>query len=189
LTRAFTADSRKGLYSELSDKPSLDFSRFGLVTIDRVPFEIVNPSAMNAGRNVIVLKGGAGFAKSLPQRVEVPVGTTASVIHVLGGVAGWGYPNGVAGETNEPVVRAQIEYADGESQEVVFRNGQEFADYRKRIDVPGSRYVSDLVADGQIRLFTFEPSRTNEIAKIVLESYNGSSAPTFVAMTAQLSGK
>jgi hypothetical protein len=47
--------------------------------------------------------------------------------------------------------------APGETEEVIFRNGQEFADYTKRIDVPGSRYVSDLVADGQIRLFTFEP--------------------------------
>jgi putative membrane-bound dehydrogenase-like protein len=189
LTPAFTADSRKGLYSEPSDKPSLDFSRFGLVTIDRVPFEIVNPSALHAGKNVVVLKGGAGFAKTLPQRVEIPVGTRASVIHVLGGVAGWGYPNGKAGETNEPVVRAQIQYADGESEEVVFRNGKEFADYTRRIDVPGSRYVSDLVAEGQIRLFTFEPARTNEISKIVLESYNGGAAPTFVAMTAQLGSK
>ena len=186
LTDAFTADSRKGLYSEASEKPSLEFSRFGLVSIDRVPFDIVNPSALNAGKNIIVLKGGSGFAKTLAQRVEIPVRTKAIAIHVLGGVAGWGFPN-VQG--SDPVAKAQIVYTDGETEEVVFRNGQEFADYTKRIDVPGSRYVSDLVADGQIRLFTFEPKRNHEIAKIVLESFDGATAPTFVAMTAQIAAK
>ena len=107
---------------------------------------------------------------------------------MLGGVAGWGYPNGSRG-TNEPLVRAELVYADERSEEVIFRNGFEFADYGKRIDVPGSRYVSDLVADGQIRLFSFEPKRTNEISRIVLRSYDTAAAPTIVAMTAQISEK
>ena len=188
LFSAFTADSRKGLYSEQSEKPSLDFTRFGLVTIDRVPFDIVNASALGGGKNVIVLKGGSGFARTLPQQIEIPVGTSARKIHVLGGVAGWGYPNGSKG-TNDPLVRAELIYADNRTEQVVFRNGYEFADYAKRIDVPGSRYVSDLVADGQIRLFSFEPKRTNEISRIILRSFDTSAAPTIVAMTAQLSEK
>ena len=86
-------------------------------------------------------------------------------------------------------MRAELVYADKQSEQVIFRNGFEFADYVKRIDVPGSRYVSDLVADGQIRLFSFEPKRTNEISRIVLRSYDTSAAPAIVAMTAQLSEK
>ena len=88
---------------------------------------------------------------------------------------------------DDALVRAQIVYADGETEEELFRNGYEFADYVKRIDVPGSRYVPDLVTDGQLRLFSFAPKRTNEISKIVLESFDRAAAPTFVAMTAQLS--
>jgi hypothetical protein len=80
-------------------------------------------------------------------------------------------------------------YRDGKSEEHLFRNGYEFADYTRRIDVPGSRYVPDLVAEGQIRVFSFKTKRTNEISTIVLESMNGPSTPTFVAMTAQLSDR
>jgi putative heme-binding domain-containing protein len=187
LTSAFTADSRKGLFSEQGDKPSLDFKKFGLFSIDNVPFNVANPDALSIGKNLIVLKGGSGFAKSLPQRVEFPVGSKASRIHVLGGVAGWGFPN--AGNTNDPLVRAEIIYKDKETEEVLFHNGNEFADYIKRIDVPGSRYVPDLVTDGQLRLFSFQPKRTNEISRIILESFDGPAAPTFVAMTAQLGEK
>jgi uncharacterized protein len=182
---AFTADSRKGLFSEQSDKPSLEFKKFGLLTIDSVPFTVINPTAIADGKNLVVLKGGAGLAKSLPQRVEIPMTGNAARIHVLGGIAGAGFPNSGAG-TNDPLVRAQIIYADNETEEFVFRNGYEFADYVKRIDVPGSRYVPDLIADGQLRLFSFKPKRTNEIAKIILESFDRPAAPTFVAMTAQL---
>jgi putative heme-binding domain-containing protein len=189
LTTAFTADSRHGLFADQADKPSLEFKKFGLLTIDTVPFQIANPDALPSGKNLIVLKGGTGFAKTLPQRVEIPVNAPASKIHVLGGVAGWGFPNAESGGTNDPLVRAQIVYADGETEEDFFRNGYEFADYVKRIDVPGSRYVPDLVTDGQLRLFSFTPKRTNQISKVILESFDRPAAPTFVAMTAQLADR
>jgi hypothetical protein len=186
---AFTADSRKGLFAEQDGIPSLEFKKFGLITIDHVPFNIANPDSLVEGRNLIVLKGGKGFAKTLPQRAEIPVDMAAKRIHVLGGVAGWGYPNGGRTRTNDPLVRAQIVYADQKAERIVFRNGYEFADYVKRIDVPGSRYVPDLLAEGQIRLFSFAPKRTNEISKIILESVDGEAAPAFVAMTAQVSDR
>lgn len=188
LTGAFTADSRKGIYAQLEDRPTLDFKKFGLLTIDHIPFNIANPTALRDGKNLIVLKGGQGFARTLPQRVEIAVGTRAARIHVLGGIAGWGYPNGSTG-TNDPLVKAEIIYGDEQTEELTFRNGYEFADYTKRIDVPGSRYVPDLTAEGQIRVFSFKPRRTNEIAKIVLQSTDRPAVPTFIAMTAQISEK
>jgi putative heme-binding domain-containing protein len=186
LATAFTADSRKTLFAEQGGSPSLEFKKFGLISIDHVPFNIANPDSLAEGRNLIVLRGGKGFAKTLPQRAEIPVETAAKKIHVLGGIAGWGYASGRGGKTNDPLVRAQIVYADKKSEELVFKNGYEFADYVKRIDVPGSRYVPDLLAEGQVRLFSFAPKRTNEISKIILESVDGAAAPTFVAMTAQI---
>jgi putative membrane-bound dehydrogenase-like protein len=189
LAAGFTADSRKGLFSDDAEKPSLEFKKFGLLTIDHVPFEIASPTALADGKNLIVLKGGAGVGKTVPQRVEIPVGSRATTIHVLGGVAGGGYQGGNTAGTNETLVRASVLYRDGKSEEHLFRNGYEFADYARRIDVPGSRYVPDLVAEGQIRVFSFKTKRTNEISKIVLESMNGPSTPTFVALTAQLSDR
>ena len=43
------------------------------------------------------------------------------------------------------------------------------------------------IKSGQLRLFSFAPKRTNEISKIILESFDRPAAPTFVALTAQLS--
>ena len=186
LGAAFTADSRKGLYASQSEPASLAFKQFGIVMVDNIPFNIVNPTATTRGQNVIVLKGGSGFAKTLPQHVEFPVGTTAKKLYVLGGVAGWGFPYGVPDiQVNVPAARARIEYADGQTEEITWRNGEEFADYVRPYEVPGSRSVGGLTDSGQLRWFTIIPKRQAEIKKIALESFNNHVAPTFVAMTAQ----
>ena len=185
LGNAFTADSRKGLYASQSDPASLAFKQFGVVIVDNIPFNIVNPAATVRGQNVVVLKGGSGFAKTLPQRVEFPVGTAAKKLYILGGVAGWGFPYGEPDEQNVPAARARLEYADGESEEIIWKNGEEFADYVRPYEVPGSRSVGGLTDAGQLRWFTIIPSRQAEIKKIVLSSFNNHLAPTFVAVTAQ----
>ena len=86
--------------------------------VDNIPFNVVNPAANTRGVNVVVLKGGTGFAKGLPQRVEFPVGTAAKKLYVLGGVAGWGFPYGDPDVQNVPAAKARIEYADGQSEEI-----------------------------------------------------------------------
>jgi len=185
LGNAFTADSRKGLYQSQSEAASLSFKQFGIVMVDNIPFNVVNPAANARGQNVIVLKGGSGFAKTLPQRVEFPVGTAAKKLYVLGGVAGWGFPYGEPDVQNVPAAMARIEYADGESEEITWKNGEEFADYTRPYEVPGSRSVGGLTDAGQLRWFTIVPKHQAEITKIVLESFNNHIAPTFVAVTAQ----
>jgi putative membrane-bound dehydrogenase-like protein len=185
LAPAFTADSRKGLY-EQSDTPQLEFKKFGMVLVDSVPFDIASPSATPAGKNLIVLQGGTGFARTLPRRVEVAVNTKATKIHVLGGVAGWGYPGGEESGQGAPAARLVLKYTDGVTEEIILKNGEQFADYARQIDVPGSKYAPDLVAHGQLRWFTVAPKRQVEIKTLVIESYNNHLAPTFVALTAQV---
>ena len=185
LVSAFTADSRKGLYESQNDPMSIAFKQFGIVMVDNIPFNIVNPAATTRGQNVIVLKGGSGFAKTLPQRVEFPVGTAAKKLYILGGVAGWGFPYGEPDVQNVPAAKARLEYADGQTEEITWKNGEEFADYVRPYEVPGSRSVGGLTDAGQLRWFTIVPKRQAEIKKIVLESFNNHLAPTFVALTAQ----
>jgi hypothetical protein len=186
LSSAFTADSRKGLYAVQNDSPSLAFKQFGIVMVDNIPFDIVNPAATSAGKNVIVLKGGDGFARTLPQRVEFPVGTAAKKIYVLGGVAGWGFPYGEPDLQDVPAAKARLEYADGKKEEIIWKNGEEFADYVRPYEVPGSRSVGGLTEAGQLRWFAIVPKRQAVIKKITLESFNNHLAPTFVSMTAQV---
>jgi putative membrane-bound dehydrogenase-like protein len=183
---AFTADSRRGLYAVAGEAPSLAFKQYGIVMVDNIPFNIVNPATTPAGKNVIVLKGGSGFAKTLPQRVEFKAGTKVAKLYILGGVAGWGFPYGDPDGYNVPACKATLHYADGETEEIVWKNGEEFADYVRPYEVPGSKAVPELVTSGQLRWFSFVPRRQTEISKVVLESFDNNVAPTFVAMTAQV---
>jgi hypothetical protein len=154
--------------------------------VESVPFNVVNPEVAPTGENLIVLKGGRGVAQTMPQKVSVPVGTRAAKIHILGGVAGWGFPFGAESGHHLPAVRVRIIYDDGQSEDVTLWNGEQFADYVRKIDVPGSNHVPDIVASGQLRWFSITPKRSAPIDRLELESFNNQVAPAFVALTAQL---
>lgn len=183
LAGACTADTRRAVFSGESEKPEIEFKRFGLVMVEGIPFRLVNPAGTTNGNNLVVLQGGS--AQNYPQRVEVPVNTKAARLHVLGGVAGWGFPFGVTNQPPVPAATLAIQYADGQSEETVFHNGAEFADYVRPIEVPGSKLASNLVVNGQLRWFTVEPKGKGRIDKLVLESPTNHLAPVFVAITAQ----
>ncbi|MEY2411359.1 MAG: hypothetical protein QOF48_4029, partial [Verrucomicrobiota bacterium] len=184
---AFTADTRRALFASDSDMdtPSLPFRQFGVVMVDNIPFNIVNPATTPAGQNIVVLRGGTGLSKGLPQRVEFPVGTRVAKLHVLGGVAGWGFPYGPPEGHHVPAARLILYYADGTTEETILRNGEQFADYVQPFEVRASKAATDLVTRGQLRWFSIVPKRRGEITKVALESFDNHLAPVFVAMTAQ----
>lgn len=185
LSRAFTANTARGLYiSEANARDTLKFAKTGHVTVEGVPFNIVAPD--RAPANVIVLKGGQerSFAKSMPERVEVPVGGfKANRLHFLGGIAGWGHPFGGDGEV---VMRVTAHTSDGQREGFNLKNGVEFADYIREVDVPGSKLTKGLVKENQLRWFTLQLSRSAPIDRLTLESLNTGVAPTTVAITAEL---
>jgi putative heme-binding domain-containing protein len=189
LRNAFTADSTKGIYNTPeSVNESLVFKKFGLAKVGDVPFEILHPNKTTAGKNVVVLKGGSGFAKTLPQKVEIRnVGLKAGRLHFLGGVGGWAYP--CCGENkneNLPVAKITVRHSDGEAEEFILKNGVEIADYNGTQDVPGSKPAWDLLQHGQVRTFSRPLKSRAPIDKITLESFDNAVAPTFVAITAEI---
>jgi putative membrane-bound dehydrogenase-like protein len=193
LRSAFTANSTRGIYtSESARNETLRFERFGVIKVGDIPFEIMSPSKTADGNNVCVLRGGDGFAKSRPQKVEIQnVGVKASKLHFLGGVGGWAYPWGEQPGHNVPVMKVTVHFADGQTEELVLKNGQEFADYlgsptEPRFNVPGSQPVPGLVKSGQVRWFTKPLQRAAEIKSISLESFDNHVAPTLVALTAEI---
>ncbi len=188
LKPAFTANSNKGLWASQEDAADgLSFQKFGLVKVDQVPFEIVNPLKAASGKNVVVLKGGQGFAKTRPQRVETGnIGVRAVKLHFLGGVGGWAYPCcGGEGRKDLPVAKVTVHYADQQSEEFILRNGREFADWNGASEVPGSKSAGDLVKRGQLRWFTEVLRHPEIITSIALESFDNDVAPAFVAITAE----
>ena len=184
LSAAFTANTGRGLYNnpEATDE-TVVFRSHGLKRADDVPFDVVSPQ--KAVANVLVLRGGAPNSwsrKNLPQKVEVTVGVPASRLHFLGGVAGWGYP--AVGDAQLPVLKVTLNFQGGGREEWIFRNGQEFADYIARVDVPKSRGLPDWTRRGQVRWHTREVQGTNVIESLTLESFDNGVAPTIFAITA-----
>ncbi len=182
-----TASTAKGMYDERRDPQPMKLSRYGIVDVEGVPFEILDPA--RRANNVLVLKGGKMAdwdSQRMPRKVELPAGFAFDRLHVLGGIAAWGYPFTSA---HAPAAKLIFRYADGESEEHVFVDGNEFADWIRRSDVPGSAWV-DLVEEGragQVRRFTVDPERPDVVIEhIALESFDNDLAPTFVALTAEL---
>jgi putative membrane-bound dehydrogenase-like protein len=190
LKNAYTADSRQGIFTRVeSTDETLQFRRFGLATASNVPFEIASPLRTANGYNLVVLKGGSGISRRMPQKVEIAdVGIKASRLHFLGGVGGWAWPFGGRDKDRElPVAKVTLQYAGGQSEEFMLRNGVEFVDYvDPSNDAPGSKQVPDLLRRGQVRTFSRALSGNAPIEKITLESFNNSVAPVFVAITAEI---
>lgn len=187
-----SANALKGLYDTKRDPHPLKPKRYGIVDVKGVPFELLDPTHTTSGNNALVLKGGLRndweSKTKMPQRVEVRVGAVVEKVHVLGGIAAWGFPYF---QDVEPSLKWTWVYADGAREEVVLKNGVEFGDWISRHDVPGSEYVEDLLADdswGQVRYHALAPKQKGEVATIVLESYDNRYAPTLLAMTAELPG-
>jgi type 1 glutamine amidotransferase len=185
-------NSLNGIYDHRHTNEILKPKRFGISSVFGVPFEALDPARTQSGNNVIVMKGGTGpdwdCKLTGPLRVEVPVGCAVQQVHVLGGIAAWGYP--FHREKTE-ILKWTWKYADGTSEEVVLHNGVEFGDWIARNDVPGSTFVEGFLADdswGQLRFHSLLPKEPKPVASIVLESYDNLFAPTILAMTVELPG-
>jgi len=181
------------LYDVRRDAKPMRFVRLGVIEVEGVPYELLDPARTTTGNNALVLKGGLApdwdSKLKMPQRVEVPLGFALQRLHVLGGIAAWGHP--YLGK-NQPIVRWTWVYEDGQQESVTLRDGDEFADWIGRNDVPGSEYAEGVLAPGsigQVRRFSLDPSRTDvAVRTLVLESFDDELAPTFLALTAQLRG-
>lgn len=187
-----TRNSLNGLYDHRRPNEVLKPRAFGVLPIRGVPFELLDPARAQSGCNAIVLKGGTAndwdCKLHAPQRVELALNAVIERVHVLGGIAAWGYP---FHKQQDPILKWTWIYADGASEEVVLRNGVEFADWISRHDVPGSEFVDGALADdswGQLRYHVLAPKEKKPVARIALESYDTLYAPTLLALTAELPG-
>ncbi len=188
LRPAFTSDSTRGIYATReSTRESLAFRKYGVVKAGDIPFDIVHPSKSPNGNNLIVLKGRQGMTRQNPQRLEVAVGNLkASRLHILGNVAGWGYP---AIQDPVAVARFTITHADGETEGFTLTNGVHVVDYiNPELECPGSKKVEGIVTDrgNQIRLLSRALKGKAPITKVTVESFDNGVAATFAAMTLEL---
>ena len=189
LASVTNGDSRKGTFGdERSTKDTVHPTMTGWVEVGPATFNVLDVNKTPNGKDLLVLKGGLENSRVYVKKVEVPVnGAPLSKLHFLSGVAGWGYPWS-GGDNHLGVLAAQVTVVrQGGAQQVLqFRNGLEFADYNSRNDVPGSAYVQGLADYGrQIRYFSKSLSGSDPVEKLIIESFETSVAPMFLAITGE----
>jgi uncharacterized protein len=135
-----------------------------------VPFQLIDSS--DGSSNAIALNSSnQPKTDVLPSSVSLPVNGPVSALHVLGGVSGWGWPctkgrTGIGIAKGTPSVVVRIKYADGSDEEHVWKNGEHFADYNGRRDVPGSEYAFALKNDHQCRYLVVRPKRSAAVRTV-----------------------
>ncbi|MBX6311879.1 MAG: ThuA domain-containing protein [Isosphaeraceae bacterium] len=183
LDKAATIVSTRGMFhSKDARAERLIFSDWGPKTVAGIPFRLIDPQGDRVP-NVILLHGPNGtLPPTMPRSVRVPCNAPAQAIHLLSGVSGWGYPNGREG-TVSMIVR--LHYQDGTSEDHPLLNGVHFADYIRRVDVPGSQ-LAFLLRNQQVRYLAIRPKRTKEpIREIEFVKGEDQSAPIVVAVTVE----
>jgi hypothetical protein len=168
-------------YDPEAEAERLIFDDWKPKTFRGVPFQLVDP---RDGRtpNVVLLYGPQGtIPPKMPRRVELPCKTPAKAIHLLSGVAGWAFPYDQR-TTVSMIVR--LHYADGTSEDHELRNGEHFADYIRRVDVPRSEFAF-AARRQQIRYLSVQPKRTETIDRIELVKGPDRTAPIVMAVTVE----
>ena len=183
LEKVATAVSTKGMFTdEKNDVERLVFPDWGPKTFRGIPFTLVDPQG---GRvpNVVMLQSANGYLPpKMPKSVSLSLGMPLKAIHVLGGIAGWGFAGGGGGSTSMIV---RLVYADGTKEDHALIDGEHIADYIRRVDVPESEFAFDL-GGRQLRYLQIQPKRLDPIAAIELVKGTGGTAPVVMAITLEM---
>lgn len=183
LAKVATITSVRGMFfGEEGRAERLVFPDWKAKSFNGVPFLLVDPEG---GRkpNVVLLHGPQGQRPpQMPRSVTLPCAGPAKALHFLSGISGWGFPNGEKGSVSLIV---RLAYEDGQTEDHELKNGEQFADYIRRVDVPGSQFAFNLNGR-QVRYFKVEPKRSAAPLKAIeLRKGPDDTAPIIVAVTAE----
>jgi hypothetical protein len=180
LAKSVTISSTRGMfYASQSEVERLVLPDWGPRTVEGIPFQLLDPRD-GQSRNVVLLHGPIGeVSRTMPRSVSIACGLPARQIHLLSGVSGWGYPGGSKGSVSMTV---RLHYAGDEIEDHPLQNGLHFADYIRRVDVPGSQFAFAM-RDQQMRYLAVQPRQSKAIESIELVKGSDQSAPVVLAVT------
>jgi serine/threonine protein kinase len=200
IDKVASAVSTKRLFS--GPEPSsggverLIFPTWGKQEVFGIPFDVIDPQGESV-KNAIVLYGpGSALVREMPTQVSLKCGSPAKAIHLLGGVAGWGW-SGVDPDARKTVcVIVRLHYRDGGKEDHELINGVHFCDYPnvpgRRNDVPGSRLAIQLIPEGdiprQMRYLAVHPKSPTKVIEEVefIKGMKGDvTAPVIMAVTVE----
>jgi putative heme-binding domain-containing protein len=182
LAKVATVVSTKGMfYSEDAPGERLIFRDWAPKTFEGVPFQLVDPRDGKAANAVMLHSSNGTIPPKMPKSVTLPCNSAAKAIHLLSGVSGWGYPFSEKGSVSLIV---RLHYEDGKTEDHELKNGEHFADYIRRVDVPGSKFAFALRGQ-QIRYLAVVPKREEKIKEIELVKGPDATAPVVMAVTVE----
>jgi putative membrane-bound dehydrogenase-like protein len=182
LNKVATVVTTKSMFHEGANGPDrLIFDDWSPKVFAGVPFVLIDPRGESLP-NAILLHGPSGtLPPSMPKSVKIPCNAKARAIHLLSGVSGWGYPIGRKGDVSMIV---RLHYDDGKTEDLSLKNGEEFADYIRRVDVPGSQFAFALRSQ-QLRYLSVFPQRDALIRDVEFVKGPDRSAPIVMAATVE----
>src|SRR5262249_58339056 len=104
---------------------------------------------------------------------------------LLSGVSGWVLPYSEKGTVSMLV---RIHYEGGKKEDHELKNGEHFADYIRKVDVPQSKHAFAL-RQQQIRYLKIEPKLKDKIEKIEFVKGPDITAPVVMAVTLEFEEK
>lgn len=186
LSTAATLSGPKGLPGfRGSPNDPLVLKAYGTVEIEGIPFELQDPLEGRVA-NIVALQSSRGrFPSTFPESTSVPCSGKVSAIHLLGGVAAFGFSRNRETGTSL-IVRCHFE--DGTSVDHALINGQHIANYQERVDVPDSKFAID--ANGkQIRYLKFPVDSSKPLKAIEFIKGEDFSTPLVFAVTVESAGE
>jgi putative heme-binding domain-containing protein len=184
LDRVSTVVTTKGMFFEDAGVAErLVFADWKPKTVNGVPFVFVDPQG-DRTKNAVMLYGPNGKrAPDMPRSVSLPYAGKAKAVHLLSGVGGWNYPAIPKGSVSLTI---RLRYEDGTTEDHNLVNGVHFADYIRRVDVPGSQFAFALRGGQQLRYLAVTPRRTDAVIRAI-EFVKGpdASAPVIMAVTVE----
>jgi putative membrane-bound dehydrogenase-like protein len=182
LDKVATIVSTKGMFNgEDSRGERLVFSDWKPKTFEGVPFHLVDPQEDRVPNAIMLYSPQGKQPPRMPKSVSLTCNVPAKAIHLLSGISGWGHPDSEKG-TVSMIVR--LHYADGATEDHALKNGEQFASYVRRIDVPGSKFAFNLNGR-QVRYLVIEPKRKDKIERIQFVKGSDDSAPIVTAVTVE----
>ncbi len=181
-----TAVSTRSLFHAAENGPDrLVFNDWKPKTFREIPFLPTDPRD-GAQPNIILLHGPLGtMPPRMPRNVRLDCNTEVAALHLLSGVSGWGFP-AIGDESVSMIVR--FHYADGRTEDHPLRNGVHFADYIRRVDVPGSEFAFAL-GNQQLRYLAVQPRRQAVVEAVEFVKGNDATAPIIMAVTVERPGQ
>jgi len=182
LDKAATIVTTRGMfYAQDSLIERLVFADWGPKTFEGIPFILVDPKDGRSPNAILFYGPNGPTAPKMPKTVSLPCNAPAKAIHLLSGISGWGFPYSPKGSISLIV---RLHYEDGKTEDHALKNGEHFADYISKVDVPGSKFAFDLKGR-QLRYLAVYPQRLEKIERIEFIKGQDDTAPVVMAVTVE----